>query len=454
MAPAHRRRAAGPGARAAPSRPCAPIPEVDQGVYASPDGAADGDGTEAKPWDLATALSQPLAAGTTLWLRGGTYSGSFTSTLTGTAEAPIVVRGYPGERPVVDGGADPHSNTFTIEGAFAWYRDFEVTNSDPTRTIADTGSNPPGARGAGVTINGHDTKIINLVVHDCGVGVAAWSPASDAEVYGTLIFYNGWDAPDRGHGHAIYVQNQNGKKRLVDNVMFRQFSYGIHGYTEGGFIDGIEAEGNVSFSNGELAASGFTTDVLVGGLQIAHAPVLRNNATWFPAGEGTAADLGYSAGCEGLVAEDNYFVGSTALTTSCADILSLQGNTFVGTVDGITQAAWPSNTFVSGSPTGTKVFLRANQYEPGRAHVVVYDWDGAPTVPVDLASVLSVGDAYEIVDLQDALGPALVSGTFDGQPVALPMTSTNVAATVGDVTNPPSHTPAEFGAFLVRPVCP
>jgi hypothetical protein len=38
-----------------------------------------------------------------------------------------------------------------------------------------------------------------------------------------LIFYNGWDSPsgDRGHGHGIYTQNQNGTKTLDNNFIFR-----------------------------------------------------------------------------------------------------------------------------------------------------------------------------------------------------------------------------------------
>ena len=38
-------------------------------------------------------------------------------------------------------------------------------------------------------------------------------------------------ASDRGHGHSIYVQNVNGNKRIVDNILFDGFSFGIHAYT-------------------------------------------------------------------------------------------------------------------------------------------------------------------------------------------------------------------------------
>jgi hypothetical protein len=433
--------------------PSCPDPRIGEGVYTAPDGTPEGDGSEAAPWDLATALSQPLMPGTTLWLRGGTYTGTFHSSLTGDENSLIVVRGYPGEHAVIDGGSDPHANTLTIEGAWALYRDFEVTNSDPLRIITDTGSNPPDARGAGITVNGPNTKLVNLVVHDCGVGIGTWSPASDAEVYGTIVYYNGWDAPDRGHGHAIYAQNQNGAKKLTDNILFRQFSYGIHAYTEGGNIDNIDARGNISFDNGVLASTGPTTDILIGGQQIAQKPILESNYTYYPLGEGTGSNIGYSAGCTDLVAEDNYLVGATALTAVACTVQALSGNTFVGDTNGVTAAMYPDNTFSPGRPTGMRVFVRPNAYEPGRAHVVVYDWDGAGTASVDLDGVLAVGDDYEILDVQDLSGAPVLAGTYDGTPVDVPLDGTSVAPTVGDVTNAPQHTAPEFNAFLLRPVC-
>jgi hypothetical protein len=72
--------------------------------FVGPEGQPTGDGTQASPWDLATALGQPrvVKPGDTLWLRGGTYRGGFTSTLRGTRDAPITVRAVPGERVTVD----------------------------------------------------------------------------------------------------------------------------------------------------------------------------------------------------------------------------------------------------------------------------------------------------------------------------------------------------------------
>src|SRR4051794_17269054 len=81
-----------------------PAPESLEGrialssFYASPPGSPAGDGSLVRPWDLATALNAPaILPGDTLWLRGGTYDGAFTSTLAGTPQAPIQVRSATGE---------------------------------------------------------------------------------------------------------------------------------------------------------------------------------------------------------------------------------------------------------------------------------------------------------------------------------------------------------------------
>ena len=73
--------------------------------YVAPDGTPSGDGSINKPWNLQTALSQPAAVkpGDVIWVRGGTYVGNFQSSLSGTANSPIVVREFSGERATLDG---------------------------------------------------------------------------------------------------------------------------------------------------------------------------------------------------------------------------------------------------------------------------------------------------------------------------------------------------------------
>ena len=58
-----------------------------------------------QPWDLRTALTGAggrVQPGDTVWVRGGTYRGSFESRLRGAMDAPVVVRNYHGERAIID----------------------------------------------------------------------------------------------------------------------------------------------------------------------------------------------------------------------------------------------------------------------------------------------------------------------------------------------------------------
>ena len=91
--------------------------------FVSPGGSGSNSGAAASPWDLATALSHPAVVkpGDTIWLRGGTYRGTFTSRLTGTSANPILVRQYPGERATIDGGDSGGNGILVISGSYTWY---------------------------------------------------------------------------------------------------------------------------------------------------------------------------------------------------------------------------------------------------------------------------------------------------------------------------------------------
>ncbi|MEZ4272600.1 MAG: hypothetical protein R3C68_14575 [Myxococcota bacterium] len=93
-----------------------------------------GNGSEAKPWDLRTALGHPAALqpGDTIWIHGGRYTGNHVSELVGATGAPITIRSAPGQWAVLDGdGAS--GVVLKVSGAHTIYRDFEVTSSDASR---------------------------------------------------------------------------------------------------------------------------------------------------------------------------------------------------------------------------------------------------------------------------------------------------------------------------------
>jgi hypothetical protein len=427
--------------------------------YVSPAGTTDtgaGTGTITNPWALATALAQPAAvhAGDTIWLRGGTYGGTHTSYVTGTSAAPIVVRQYPGERAILDGGNSGGNAILSVTGAYTWYWGFEIESSDPVRVASTDGDNPPEiVRGEGVAVvqssaTGSSLKFINLVIHDARQGIAFWKEAVDAEVYGCLIYYNGWDSPSRGNGHGVYTQNQTGTKKITDNIIFSGYGYGIHAYgSSAAFLDNLLIQGNALFNSGNLSSTGPSRVLLVGGGSVAHKPQVLDNFL-YREGDGLVSDfaMGYRSGCISPMVVRNY----TATTTyffKCTSGLTMTDNTFYGATN-FSQSAFPNNTYFSSRPTGVQVFVRPNVYEAGRGHIAVFNWDLKSTVNADVSSILTVGAPYEVRNAQDFFAPPVLSGVYTGGTLTLPMTGLTVAAPIGGATAPPATGP-EFNTFVV-----
>ena len=414
--------------------------------YVAPNGSASADGSINNPLSLPKALSStsPARAGDTIYLRGGRYVGFFESDLRGTTAAPIIVRSYPGEHAVLDSNAPPYlASGLIVRGSDTWYWDFEVV---------DTSANRSKWRPTLIDVNGPRTKFINLVVHDGGQGFGAWTVAPDVEIYGSLIYNVGWDDPStRGHGHSIYVQNSSGTKWIDDNILFNGFSFGIHAYTEGGAINNLKFRGNTAFNAGRLSpTSGVKANLLLGGGQVASGAEIVDNALYFSPGlGGRNLDLGYGTACSRPTVQNNYSGnGNPAMNLNCSNAL-VTGNTFFGNVAASLKSLYPNNVFHTTRPT-THTIVRPNKYEQGRGHVTIFNWDLSPEVSVNLSSILSPGDRYEVRDAQNYFGAPVRSGTYAGGSIGFPMTGLTAAAPIGNGSVRPPHTGPEFAVFIVQ----
>jgi hypothetical protein len=108
--------------------------------------------------------------------------------------------------------------------------------------------------------------------------------------------------------------------------------------------------------------------------------------------------------------------------------------------------------YTPGPLQGQKVFIRPNPHERGRGHIVVYNWEGADEVQVDLARVVTKGQKYRIVAPQDFYGESLAEGTYAGGEVGLPLKPINAPKPIG---LPDTELPAvghEFAVFVVLPM--
>jgi hypothetical protein len=321
-------------------------------------------------------------------------------------------------------------------------------NSNPARIYPSVA----GGRPTGVDIFGSGVRLINCILHDNGSGIGFWANSQDSQVYGTIVYNNGWEGPERGHGHGVYAQNEKGLKRITDSVFFNSFSHGIHIYgSEEASLNHFRVEGNISFDNGALSRTGITRNILLGGGTVALDNLLADNYTYFsPSSLVGQNNIGYRAGCNGITVRRNYFANGGLVAIECRNAV-IEDNFFHPYIFGFPIEQLPSNTYSRSRPTGTRIFLRPNEYEPGRAHVAVFNWDRHNAILADLSSVLRPGQSFQIRDLQNPLGPPVLAGVYSGQPLSIPLHLTVVATPVGEPGVASRHTPSEFGAFLVLP---
>lgn len=220
-------------------------------IHVAATGTADGDGSVARPLDLATALGgAAVQPGDTLWLKGGQYDGplaktdkgvprrlSFTPKLKGTPDKLVIITSAPGEWAHLNG-------TLLINGCdYTHFVRLEIGDLDwdplQQKHVNDTAVN---------ATEGKSVKLINCNVFGGAMGTGLWRPALDFVAYGNLIHDFGYYSDTlRGSGHAAYIQNDSGTKTLEHNIAYRGCGWNIDIYTQGGEIKGFDILENIAY---------------------------------------------------------------------------------------------------------------------------------------------------------------------------------------------------------------
>jgi hypothetical protein len=250
-----------------------------------------------------------------------------------------------------------------------------------------------------------------------------------------------------------------------DNVIFNQYGYGVHAYTNSqtGKLMNITLDGNIAFDNGTLATRrSLSSNILLGGADYAAGDVVRNNVTYYApslAGAGANVMIGFRELRNGdVIVENNFLVGGDpVLDFGFWSAARVSQNTFIGAGAGSRIAKhdpaavgqiWRDNAERSAPPPHA-VFVRANLYEPGRAHLVVFNGGGARSTDVDVTGVLAVGDRYEVRNVQDLFGAPVVTGTVSGTSIRIPLTGVKPPIPVGLSRSPAPQTGPAFDVFLL-----
>ena len=203
--------------------------------------------------------------GDTIWILKGTYrhpdrhSGSpgYVVRLQGREGRPISIRAELNQRVTLDGG-------LSVEAPATWLsiRDLEILvseNFSMSRTLQEPGSSPKtyNRPWGGLNIHsGRGCQYLNLVIHDNAQGISFWSGATDSEVHGCIIYDNGWKAPDRGHGHAIYTQNKDGVKTIANCIMTGGYGFTLHAYgSKQAYVDNYLVRNNAATTRASFSSA-------------------------------------------------------------------------------------------------------------------------------------------------------------------------------------------------------
>lgn len=355
--------------------------------YVSPQGRAGNPGTADAPWDLASTLEgrQSIQAGDTIYLLEGTYrrrpNELFDVRLQGDKENPIQVRPAAGQRVAIDGGL-----SILSPSSHVWVRDLEIFVSEPLPSKpVSAGSNPADLKrphGGLHMRGGSDCKYINLVIHNCNQGISSWKGELNPEIYGCVLYGNGWVGVDRGHGHCVYTQNDLGVKTISNCIMTCPFDgcYTLHAYgSDQASVNNYLLTENICYERGPFLVGGASPS---GGIRI-HRNVLY----------GIDMQIGYTApyneDCEVL---DNVVVNGKLETVRYRKVI------------------WDGNLVLPSDatrPTSSKSILLPNQYNRNRAHLAVFNWGDASVVEVPTGRFMDEGDTAELFDPEDLFGNAV-----------------------------------------------
>jgi hypothetical protein len=469
--------------------------------HVTPTGSASGNGSAGSPWDFRTATtSSALHGGDIVWVHGGRYQARLTGndydiTVNGSAGNNIIFRNYNNEQATIDGSSA--NATLNIHGSYVTVWGLEITITNPTRTTPDVGQANPCA--VSMSVYSPGCKIINCSIHDCSLGLAAYKEAPDSEFHGNSLYYNGWIGGDRNHGHGMYMQNLTGLKTIENNFVADNAAEGLQLYGSGSAnVQGFRVNGNTVWNNGAWGGPNYQYNFLLANGNPRQDNQFHENYSYFspqsttPGGDNAIGQ--YNDGLD-VQFKDSVFVGGYTTVESYDNAtVTFTGNKVyhrvgedlamvkltLGAGQTLTGYNWNNNqyfgggyfkyssltdfngwkaqtgrdansTFTATAPTGKWVYVRPNKYETGRGNIIVFNWDKANAVDVDVSSVLSSGDIYEVRDAQNWYAATPVStGTYAGGTISIPMTGIVKPKLAGLQSLILINTYPEFGTLIIR----
>ena len=407
---------------------CTNLPiETPIGIFVSLNGKSNATGTQADPLDLATALSSssPAQPGQTIWIEEGVYNGSFESEVSGSSGLPISIKPLPGQRVLINShNSGINDAGIRVNGQWTDFYNIEATSSDTNR--GNTTQRYPNVEAkSGIAVFGAHTNIFNCLTYDnVGGGIDFWKTATDSTLHGNIIYNNGFAHSGRGASHGVYTQNTTGYKNITNNIVFFGFQTGLHPYSTGAApLNNFTIENNVWFLAGasDPRDNQQKTNLIVYTKAGIQNMIIKNNKGYTQVNRGTSIASSEIFGDVSIT--DNYLAERIEVG-GLWDPITFERNTVYGNIDDPNTYLIPSgtNTLATSQPsTGNKVFVDANDIDPRRGRVVIYNYANANSVNVNLGSILKNGEAYRIHSVMGLFQAPLVTGVYNGDLVSIPM---------------------------------
>jgi len=444
--------------------------------FAATDGSATGAGTIGDPWTLAKAFAggyptNTLQPGDVVGIRGGTYTGTFSPTRSGSSGNPIIYKAYNRERATIDsdGGSGTNGNILAPAANYVRLQELEVIDSDWVSDYAPGGfgGNPTGGPWTGV-------ELVNCVIHDVGgSAINAYADALDGlTAYGNVIYFPGGTMGVNGQAYCTYVQNLSTQatKLFEKNAFLYQWGvYPMHVYTQASQIQKITYKDNATLVAGDLKGNGRNWNFFGSASTVLKDFLLDGNCIYGTAYSDITSqgllDFGVNGSgapydeLENVTVTDNLMgAGTIAMSESSQRTnFTMMGNTmwssaYVGWTYG-TGGTFPGNTFFTSRPTYNWTAIYPNSYETGRAMLVCFNWASASSQSFSFSSFLSNGDTYEVKDAFNFYGSNVTSGTYGGGSVSITLASNPPIATALKIPSgysQPQHPAPDFYVFIVR----
>ena len=228
--------------------------------YVATTGNDTNPGTISLPWRTIQHAASSVQAGSTVYVRAGTYSESVTLGASGSAGlGPIIFQSYPGETAIVDGtGLTPPSNVhglFNITNlSYVTIQGFEIRNY----ATSSSGAYPAGIW---ITGAGSNIQILNNLVHNIttssekngsAYGIAVYGTSGTASIDSITISGNQVYNLKTGQSESVNVDGNVTNFAITNNIIHDNDNIGIDAI---GF-EGVAPSGSVDYArNGVITGN-------------------------------------------------------------------------------------------------------------------------------------------------------------------------------------------------------